>query len=105
MHLEQMHGYRTAISEALDQSKSQLDRLSNDIGKNLEKISSREKYLNSQLESLLTQFRSAQDRIAETREKYRLSVISKIFTVANFSSRFWEALCVWSQVFFSNNLP
>uniref|UniRef100_A0A914W4J4 Intraflagellar transport protein 57 homolog n=1 Tax=Plectus sambesii TaxID=2011161 RepID=A0A914W4J4_9BILA len=71
MHLEQMHAYRGAIGETLNQARPQLDRLSNDIGKSLEKITSREKYLNTQLESLLAQFRGAQDRLAENREKYR----------------------------------
>jgi estrogen-related receptor beta like 1 len=70
-HLEQMQSYRANIVETLAQTRPQLDRLSADLQANLDKIGSREKYLNSQLESLLTQFRSAQDRLAEMREKYK----------------------------------
>ena len=49
-HLEQMHSYRTGIEEALTTTKVQLDKLHADIARTLEKIASREKYLNSQLE-------------------------------------------------------
>ena len=49
-HLEQMHSYRTGIEEALTTTKVQLDKLHSDIARTLEKIGSREKYLNSQLE-------------------------------------------------------
>ena len=49
-HLEQMHSYRTGIEEALTTTKVQLDKLHSDIARTLEKIASREKYLNSQLE-------------------------------------------------------
>ena len=42
-----------------------------EISRTLEKIASREKYINSQLEHLLMNFRSVQDALAETKEKYR----------------------------------
>ncbi|PVD36042.1 hypothetical protein C0Q70_03012 [Pomacea canaliculata] len=48
-----------------------LDKLHDEISHTLEKIASREKYLNNQLENLLQDFRMAQDQLAETREKYR----------------------------------
>ena len=38
-------------------TKTNLDKLYGEISKTLEKISSREKYLNSQLESQLTEYR------------------------------------------------
>lgn len=59
-HLEQMHVHRAGMSEALGNAKLQLDRLHNDVSRTLDKVSSREKYLNSQLEMLLVQYRTSQ---------------------------------------------
>eukprot|EP00095_Tigriopus_kingsejongensis_P002763 maker-scaffold845_size89356-snap-gene-0.15 protein:Tk02763 transcript:maker-scaffold845_size89356-snap-gene-0.15-mRNA-1 annotation:"intraflagellar transport protein 57 homolog" len=70
-HLEQMHTYRQGIEEALNTTKVHLDKLHNDIGRTLEKISSREKYLNSQLEAPLQQFRQLSDSLAATKEQYK----------------------------------
>ena len=70
-HLEQMHAYRDGIEQALDSTKSQLDKLHTDVSRTLEKISSREKYLNSQLEAPLSDLRQLQDNLAATKEQYR----------------------------------
>jgi estrogen-related receptor beta like 1 len=70
-HLEQMHNYRNGIEEALNSTKFQLDKIHTDIGRTLEKISSREKYLNSQLEVPLSDFRRLTDMLAAAREQYR----------------------------------
>ena len=56
-HLDQMHQYRAGIDESLTMTKSSLDKLQSDISKTLEKITSREKYINSQLESQLSEYR------------------------------------------------
>ena len=48
-HLEQMHQHRDGIEESLQSTKTELDKLQTEIAKTLEKISSREKYINSQL--------------------------------------------------------
>jgi len=55
-----MQKYRSGIDEALATTKGQLDKLHSDISHMLEKIDSREKYLNSQLEPLLVQYRALQ---------------------------------------------
>jgi hypothetical protein len=55
-----MQKHRSGIEEALVTTKGQLDKLQSDISHTLEKISSREKYLNSQLEPLLFQYRALQ---------------------------------------------
>ena len=70
-HLDQMHSYRNGIEEALNTTRVHLDRLHADIGKTLEKISSREKYLNSQLEGPLAEFRQKTDTLAATKEQYK----------------------------------
>ncbi|TRY72250.1 hypothetical protein TCAL_03146 [Tigriopus californicus] len=70
-HLEQMHTYRRGIDDALTTTRVHLDKLHNDIGRTLEKITSREKYLNSQLEGSLQQFRQLSDTLAATKEQYK----------------------------------
>ena len=71
VHLEQMHQHRDGIQTSLTETKVHLDKLHDEISHTLEKIASREKYLNNQLEHLLGDFRLAQDQLAETKEKYR----------------------------------
>lgn len=66
-----MHAYRDGIEQALEATKSQLDKLHSDVSRTLEKISSREKYLNSQLEAPLSDLRQLQDNLAATKEQYR----------------------------------
>jgi hypothetical protein len=55
-----MQKHRSGIDEALATTKGQLNKLHSDISNTLEKIGSREKYLNSQLEPLLVQYRALQ---------------------------------------------
>ena len=66
-----MHQHHTGIESSLTESRVHLDKLQNEVSRTLEKIASREKYINSQLEGLLGAFRQAQDALAETKEKYR----------------------------------
>lgn len=42
-----------------------LDKLHNEISRTLEKVSSREKYINNQLEHLVQEYRSAQALLSE----------------------------------------
>ena len=52
-HVDQMHVHSSAIENVTVEAKSQLDKLYSEIGRTLEKISSREKYINTQLEGSL----------------------------------------------------
>ncbi|XP_043199829.1 intraflagellar transport protein 57 homolog [Amphibalanus amphitrite] len=70
-HLDQMHNYRSAIDESLSQTQSQLDRLHSDVSGTLDKIVNREKYLNSQLEHSLADYRGLVDDRDSTQEQYR----------------------------------
>ncbi|KAK7790013.1 hypothetical protein R5R35_013341 [Gryllus longicercus] len=70
-HLEQMQHHRSGIEEALTNTKVQLDKLHTEISRTLEKIGSREKYLNSQLEPVLVQYRSLQDEMSRLNEQYQ----------------------------------
>nr|XP_027217532.1 intraflagellar transport protein 57 homolog [Penaeus vannamei] len=70
-HIEQMHEHRSKIDETLNFTQKQLDGLHSEITRSLEKIHSREKYLNGQLEPLLLEYRNLQNVAAESREQYR----------------------------------
>jgi estrogen-related receptor beta like 1 len=52
-----MHQHREGIETSLTETRVHLDKLHDEISHTLEKIGSREKYLNNQLEHLLTDFR------------------------------------------------
>ncbi len=60
-----------SIDESLKETKTNLEKLYEEISKTLEKISSREKYINNQLEGQMQELRNYQDRLAEIREAYR----------------------------------
>ncbi|XP_031591150.1 intraflagellar transport protein 57 homolog [Oreochromis aureus] len=71
VHVDQMHQHREGIQSSLKEAKSHLDKLQEDIGKTLEKVSSREKYINNQLENLIQEYRSAQAKLSKARERYQ----------------------------------
>ncbi|XP_037537338.1 intraflagellar transport protein 57 homolog [Nematolebias whitei] len=71
IHLDQMHQHRDGIKSSLTDTKSYLDKLQDDVGKTLEKVSSREKYINNQLEHLIQEYRSAQAKLSEAKERYQ----------------------------------
>ncbi|XP_074544342.1 intraflagellar transport protein 57 homolog isoform X2 [Halichoeres trimaculatus] len=71
IHVDQMHQHRDGIKSSLKETKSYLDKLQEDIGKTLEKVSSREKYINNQLESLIQEYRGAQAKLSEAKERYQ----------------------------------
>jgi estrogen-related receptor beta like 1 len=48
-----MHQHKEGIETSLIDTKTHLDKLHNEITRTLEKINSREKYINNQLEHLL----------------------------------------------------
>ena len=52
-------------------TKIHLDRLQAEISKTLEKIASREKYMNSQLEPQLNKYRQMSQVLAQTKEQYK----------------------------------
>uniref|UniRef100_A0AAV2JMN6 Intraflagellar transport protein 57 homolog n=1 Tax=Knipowitschia caucasica TaxID=637954 RepID=A0AAV2JMN6_KNICA len=70
IHVDQMHQHRDGISSSLHEAKGQLDKLQEDISKTLEKVSSREKYINNQLEGLIQEYRTAQGKHREVKDRY-----------------------------------
>ncbi|KAM8820672.1 intraflagellar transport protein 57 homolog [Eudromia elegans] len=90
IHVDQMHQHKDGIESALKETKGYLDKLQNEISRTLEKINSREKYINNQLEHLVQEYRSAQALLSEAKEKYqegsggvteRIKVLSEITEV------------------------
>ncbi|XP_026169544.1 intraflagellar transport protein 57 homolog [Mastacembelus armatus] len=71
VHVDQMHQHRDGIKSSLKEAKSYLDKLQEDIGKTQEKVGSREKYINNQLEHLIQDYRSAQAKLSEAKERYQ----------------------------------
>ncbi|XP_061767891.1 intraflagellar transport protein 57 homolog [Nerophis ophidion] len=71
VHVEQMHQHRDAISSSFKEAKGYLEKLREDIGKTLEKVRSREKYINNQLEHLVQEYRRAQAQLSQAKEQYR----------------------------------
>jgi len=59
-HLEQMKQLRTNIAADLSGTKANLNKIYTDIGNTLDKIKTRETYLNKQLEPPLIEYRSLQ---------------------------------------------
>ena len=70
-HIDQMHQYSGAIDSCMKDTRGQLGRLSDDISRTLEKIASRERYLNQELHYQLNGLSSAHDRRAERKATYR----------------------------------
>ncbi|XP_013855995.1 intraflagellar transport protein 57 homolog, partial [Austrofundulus limnaeus] len=71
VHLDQMHQHRDGIKTSLTETKGHLDKLQDDIGRTLEKVGSREKYINNQLELLIQEYRGAQAKLSEAKERYQ----------------------------------
>ncbi|TGZ58123.1 hypothetical protein CRM22_009746 [Opisthorchis felineus] len=72
-HLEEMRRYQSEIEAAYTDVKTHLTRLGEDLSRALEKIHSREKYMNSQIEPLLAQYKSIQSNLSEVSLKYRMA--------------------------------
>ncbi|CAP23340.2 Protein CBR-CHE-13 [Caenorhabditis briggsae] len=75
LHLEQMNSMHKTVEQKIGNVGPFLDSMSKDIGKTLERISVREKSLNTQLSSMMSKFKRATDTRAELREKYKAASV------------------------------
>ncbi|KAI5624246.1 intraflagellar transport protein 57-like [Silurus asotus] len=66
-HVSQMHQHQDGIKSSLKEAKAYLNKLLEEISKTQEKVSSREKYINTQLEHLITDYRNAQSKYCEVK--------------------------------------
>uniref|UniRef100_A0A3B3RYK1 Intraflagellar transport protein 57 homolog n=1 Tax=Paramormyrops kingsleyae TaxID=1676925 RepID=A0A3B3RYK1_9TELE len=65
IHVDQMHQHKDGIESSLKEAKGYLNKLQEDISKTLEKVTSREKYINKQLEHLVQDYRSAHAKLSQ----------------------------------------
>ena len=65
-----------------------LQKISTDIEKNMERVETREKYLNSQLSGLLNQYSKTQEQLKQVEDKYsKLSGKRARLVITIFSTR------------------
>nr|CAG4641068.1 EOG090X0ADS [Eulimnadia texana] len=73
--LESLRQHSLSVSGSLNAAQSFLDKMSSEISRSMDRIETREKYLNTQLEPLLKQYRQLKDKQTAVQEKYRASSI------------------------------
>ncbi|XP_063313537.1 intraflagellar transport protein 57 homolog [Pelobates fuscus] len=71
VHVDQMHQHKDGIETSLKETRGYLDKLHNEISKTLEKVGSREKYINNQLDPLVQEYRVAQAKMSEVKDQYQ----------------------------------
>ncbi|KAI8908102.1 intra-flagellar transport protein 57 [Powellomyces hirtus] len=91
IHVENMRHHQKLITSSLSETQTQLDKLHTEIEKTLEKISSREKYINTQFESQTEEYRVLQDQGSELKQKYGVAS-SNVTELTNGLSRISEEL-------------
>ncbi|KAJ3095096.1 Intraflagellar transport protein 57 [Phlyctochytrium bullatum] len=91
IHVEQMNIHQKLIGSSLHETKDRLNKLQQEIEKTLEKISSREKYINAQFEHQVEEQRALQDQLSELRQKYNVSN-SNVTELSNELARISEEL-------------
>lgn len=62
--------YNANINRTINTSRAMLERISTDIEKSMERVDTREKYLNTQLSGLLNQYSKTQEELKQVEEKY-----------------------------------
>lgn len=70
-HLETMQEHEKTMAESFTSTKGQLDKLQGEIARTLEKIESRDKYINTQLESIIHEYRTQQDTLTGHSNRYK----------------------------------
>jgi len=72
--LDQISLHQSNIDKILETTKPKLQRLDKDLGKTIDTVESRQKYINNQLSTLLSNdLRKAQDRLADLEQKFEHS--------------------------------
>ncbi|GAQ80546.1 intraflagellar transport protein 57 [Klebsormidium nitens] len=75
-HLEQASQQHGEIAKSLPEGKGQLDKVESEVAAALEKLSTREKYINSQFVELTQDYRTKRDVLSEKQEAYNKSMDS-----------------------------
>ncbi|PNG99896.1 Intraflagellar transport protein 57, partial [Tetrabaena socialis] len=69
-HLDEAHQHKEVINKAWPDSKQSLERLRADLNSTLEKLQTREKFLNEQFEGLMQQYRASRTTLTDVQETY-----------------------------------
>jgi len=69
--LKQMKDHKLMMNAAIDKVKPLLVYLCSTLGETMEKVYSREQYLNNSLDSLLIEYRNSKDELARVNEHYK----------------------------------
>lgn len=69
-HLDQMKSHKENIETSFGSTKTQLLKLHKEVTVVLDKIGSREKYLNRELETVLGEYRILQDQLSHIKDNY-----------------------------------
>ncbi|KAJ3043813.1 Intraflagellar transport protein 57 [Rhizophlyctis rosea] len=91
IHLDQMHLHQKTIGTSLSDTRGQLTKLHTEIEKTLEKISSREKYINTQFDPQIEEYRVLQDQSSDLKQKYGVAS-SNVTELTNQLARISEEL-------------
>ncbi|KNE59597.1 hypothetical protein AMAG_03855 [Allomyces macrogynus ATCC 38327] len=73
MHLAHLQQYQGAIAAVAGPTRDQLAKLNKEIEQTLDKIESREKYINAQFETLVDEHRGVQQALSGLKQKYNAS--------------------------------
>eukprot|EP00193_Tetraselmis_chui_P021078 CAMPEP_0177795464 /NCGR_PEP_ID=MMETSP0491_2-20121128/26246_1 /TAXON_ID=63592 /ORGANISM="Tetraselmis chuii, Strain PLY429" /LENGTH=454 /DNA_ID=CAMNT_0019318295 /DNA_START=70 /DNA_END=1433 /DNA_ORIENTATION=+ len=69
-HLEQAHSHKKEIEQLLPESKVHLDKVNAEVTAELEKVGTRERFLNNQFDALIMEYRLVRERLGEVQERY-----------------------------------
>mmetsp|Transcript_14908 Transcript_14908/g.32320 ORF Transcript_14908/g.32320 Transcript_14908/m.32320 type:complete len:480 (-) Transcript_14908:727-2166(-) len=69
-HLEEVHNHSKTISTAWPENRTVLEKLRGDLNNSLEKLTTRERFLNEQFERLMQQYRASRQQLQEIQEGY-----------------------------------
>lgn len=72
-HLEQTHAQNKIITDLWPDSRSQLDRLRGDLDGSLEKVNTREKFLNEQFDTLMSGYKVERESLMQLQERHNAS--------------------------------
>lgn len=71
--LDLLFKYGAGVSSTMNSSQALLQKMSTDIEKSMERVETREKYLNTQLNNLLGQYSKTQEQLKQVEDKYSKS--------------------------------
>lgn len=73
LHLAQLNHNRRQLIDHLEGTKSSLHKMISSISKDMEKVASREKYIQDQFEPLINEYISIKKRLEELNESYKVA--------------------------------